>query len=174
MNKIKVAIAGLGGRGRNTFGQMALDNPDMVEVVAVSDIDDVKLKEAAKVFNVPEERCFGDVADLLKKERLADVYNITNHDAQIQVTEYIINTQPIEKSAAGVRIDIRFNLFERLTERTWRCEWLEETRERGILQNQVVKSGTFTYTQNYPQTQLQAEYNPSGIFFTEFFVTERR
>jgi len=80
MNKIKVAIAGLGGRGRNTFGQMALDNPDMVEVVAVSDIDDVKLKEAAKVFNVPEERCFGDVADLLKKERLADVLFVCTPD----------------------------------------------------------------------------------------------
>jgi type IV secretory pathway TrbF-like protein len=111
---------------------------------------------------------------VLLKERLADVYNITGPDAQVMATEHIIKSRPVEQAAAGVRVDIRFNIFERLTEKTWRCEWLEETREKGLLKNQTVKSGAFTYSQDYPQTELQAETNPSGIFFTEFFVTERR
>jgi type IV secretion system protein VirB5 len=111
---------------------------------------------------------------VLLKDRLADVYNFTAPGAQIQVTEHIIENGPIEKSAAGVRIDIRFSIFEKLSEKTWRCEWMEETRVKGILQSQIVKSGTFTYSQEYPQTELQAETNPSGIFITEYFVSERR
>jgi type IV secretion system protein VirB5 len=111
---------------------------------------------------------------VLLKDRLSDVYNFIGPLAQTQVTEFIIQHRPIEKSSSGLRVDIRFNLFEKLTERTWRCEWLEETRDKGMLQSQVIKSGTFTYSQEYPQTQIQAESNPSGIFFTEYFVTERR
>jgi type IV secretory pathway TrbF-like protein len=111
---------------------------------------------------------------VLLKERLADVYHFIGPHAQLQVTEYILERRPIEQSAEGVRVDIRFSLFERVSERTWRSEWLEETREKGVLKAQAVKSGTFTYTQDYPQTELQAEANPSGIFITEYFVTERR
>ncbi|MDR2094650.1 MAG: type IV secretion system protein [Treponema sp.] len=111
---------------------------------------------------------------VLLKDRLADVYNFTGPAAQIQVTEFILENRPVEKAAAGIRIDIRFSLFEKLSEHTWRCEWLEETREKGILKGQAIKSGTFTYTQEYPQDDLQAETNPSGVFFTEYFVTERR
>jgi type IV secretion system protein VirB5 len=111
---------------------------------------------------------------VLLKDRLADVYNFIGPSAQIQVTEFIMENQPIEKSATGTRVDIRFSFFEKLSEKTWRCEWLEETRENGNLKSQIVKSGTFTYSQDYPQTELQAENNPSGIFFTEYFVTERR
>ena len=111
---------------------------------------------------------------VLLKDRLGDVYNFTGPAAQTQVTDFIIQRQPIEKSLDGLRVDIKFNIFEKLSERTWRCEWMEETRDKGILKSQTVKSGTFTYSQDYPQTQLQAETNPSGIFFTEYFVTERR
>jgi type IV secretion system protein VirB5 len=111
---------------------------------------------------------------VLLKDRLADVYNFTSPSAQIQVTEYIVQNMPLEKSAAGTRVDIRFSIFEKITEKTWRCEWLEETREKGVLKSQTAKSGTFTYTQDYPQSELQAETNPSGIFFTEYFVSERR
>ena len=111
---------------------------------------------------------------VLLKDRLADVYNFIGPAAQIQVTEFIVQYQPIEKSTEGIRVDIRFNLFEKLSEQTWRCEWLEETRDKGLLKTQIVKSGTFTYSQDYPQSQRQAETNPSGIFFTEYYVTERR
>jgi type IV secretion system protein VirB5 len=111
---------------------------------------------------------------VLLKNQLADVYNFTAPGAQMQVTEYIIQQQPLERAAAGTRVDIRFSIFERITEKTWRCEWLEETREKGVLKSQIPKSGTFTYSQEYPQTELQAETNPSGIFITEYFVTERR
>jgi type IV secretion system protein VirB5 len=111
---------------------------------------------------------------VLLKDRLADIYNFIGPSAQTQVTEFILENRPMEKAAAGTRIDIRFSLFERLSERTWRCEWLEETREKGVIKDQKIKSGTFTYTQEYPQTELQAETNPSGIFFTEYFVTDRR
>jgi type IV secretion system protein VirB5 len=111
---------------------------------------------------------------VLLKDRLADVYNFIGSHAQVQVTEDILERRPIEQSAAGVRVDIRFSLFERVSEKTWRCEWLEETREKGVLKTQASRAGTFTYTQDYPQTELQAEANPSGIFITEYFVTERR
>jgi len=80
MNKIKVAIAGLGGRGRDTFGRLILENPDIAEVVAVADINENKKNEAADVFNLPSRCCFNDVADLLNEDKLADVLFICTPD----------------------------------------------------------------------------------------------
>ena len=108
------------------------------------------------------------------KTNLSDVYNFTSPACQTQITEYIVSSRPFEKSIAGIRVDVKYTLFERVAEKTWRCEWIEETREKGMLKSQVPKSGTFTYTQDYPQSERQAETNPSGLFFTEYFVTERR
>jgi len=80
MKKITAAIAGLGGRGRDTYARYVLEFPDKIEVVAVADIDEYKRNEAAETFKIPADRCFGDVADLLKKEKLADVLFVCTPD----------------------------------------------------------------------------------------------
>jgi type IV secretion system protein VirB5 len=111
---------------------------------------------------------------VILKNNLSDVYNFTSPNCQTQISEYILSAKPFEKSISGLRVDIKYTLFEKVAEKTWRCEWIEETREKGVLKTQIAKSGTFTYSQDYPQTIRQAETNPSGLFFTEYFVSERR
>ncbi len=36
-NKIKLVIAGLGGRGHDIYGNYAIEHPDEVEIVAIAD-----------------------------------------------------------------------------------------------------------------------------------------
>lgn len=42
---VKVAIAGLGNRGRETYAKSAELHPDKMEIVAVADIDSAFIKE---------------------------------------------------------------------------------------------------------------------------------
>ena len=54
--KLKVAIAGLGSRGKDTYARTAKLFPDKMEIVAVADIDPEKVREAAEEYQVPD--CF--------------------------------------------------------------------------------------------------------------------
>ena len=108
------------------------------------------------------------------KGNLVDLYAITTPSAQRQVTEMIAQAKPFEQSSHGIRNDVRFTLFEKVAQNTWRAEWIEEIRDQGNLKDTVMMAGTFTYTQGFPITDVQAERNPFGIYFTEFFITQRR
>ena len=45
---ITVAIAGLGGRGKDTYAPMALSRPDLMKIVAIADIVPEKVADVAK------------------------------------------------------------------------------------------------------------------------------
>lgn len=79
---VKVAIAGLGNRGRETYAKSAELHPDKMEIVAVADIDSEKVRLAAEKFNVPKEACFSSAEEMLKQEQLADVMIIATQDRQ--------------------------------------------------------------------------------------------
>lgn len=108
------------------------------------------------------------------KERLKDVYSIAAPPAQRQVTEMISQAKPFEQSSHGIRNDVRFTLFEKIAQNTWRAEWIEEVRDQGNLKDTFSMVGTFTYTQGFPSTEIEASQNPFGIYITEFFISQRR
>lgn len=83
MNKqITVAIAGLGNRGKDTYAQVAKLIPDKMKIVAVADINEEKVKLAAKEFDIPAENCFKSAEEMLEKDMLADVMVIATQDRQ--------------------------------------------------------------------------------------------
>ncbi len=80
--KIKVALAGLGSRGKDVYAQAAKLYPDKMEIVAIADIDPVKVKMVAQDFGIPADKCFTSAEEMLKEDRLADVMFITTQDRQ--------------------------------------------------------------------------------------------
>ncbi len=79
---IKVAIAGLGNRGRDNYGKIGMLYPDKMEIVAAADIDPKKVALAAEEFRLPGEACFSSAEEMLAREKLADVMVIATQDRQ--------------------------------------------------------------------------------------------
>lgn len=82
MKQITVAIAGLGSRGKDTYAQVAKLIPDKMKIVAVADINEEKVKLAAKEFDISEDNCFNSAEEMLEREQLADVMVIATQDRQ--------------------------------------------------------------------------------------------
>lgn len=108
------------------------------------------------------------------KNSLRDTYSISAVNAQRQISEMIMRDKPFEQSTHDIRRDVRLTLFEKIAEKTWRVEWIEEIREQGSLKDTFSMAGTFTYAQGYPSTDIDAEKNPFGLYFSEFFISQRR
>ena len=79
---MKVAIIGLGNRGRQTYAKVSLSHPDKMKIVAAADIDPQKLKLTAEEYHIPEEMCFASAEEFLKEEKLADAVIIATQDRQ--------------------------------------------------------------------------------------------
>lgn len=108
------------------------------------------------------------------KQYLSDAYFISAPDCQRQLTEMIQTTKPFEMLRDKKRRDLKISVFEKVAESTWRCEWIEEIREDGVLTDKIVMSGTFSYVTSFPENEIQAENNPFGLYFSEFYITEKR
>ena len=108
------------------------------------------------------------------KKQLVDAYYLSSPNCQRQLTEMIQETKPFEQARDEVRRDVKFVLFEKIAEGSWRCEWIEYVREKGVLIDKTAMSGSFTYTTAYPEDELTAETNPFGFYFTEFFISQKR
>lgn len=80
--KIKVALAGLGSRGKDTYAPTAKLFPEKMEIVAIADIDPEKVEEVAREYNIPKEMCFSSAEELIAGEKLADAMFITTQDRQ--------------------------------------------------------------------------------------------
>ncbi len=79
MSKVKFAIAGCGGRGRNTYGRM-FKYVDNAEIAAIADINFETLSETAKEFGIPAECCYSSAEEMLVQDKLADVMIIATPD----------------------------------------------------------------------------------------------
>lgn len=82
MSMITVAIAGLGSRGKDAYGQALTQMKDRARVVAVADPDPAKVREVAGMFDLKPEQCFGSVEEMLERPRLADAMLICTQDRQ--------------------------------------------------------------------------------------------
>jgi len=79
---VKVAIAGLGGRGKDMYATLAQKYPDLMELVAIADIDENKVAEVAKFYNIPATGCFSSAEEMLAATPQADVMVIATQDKQ--------------------------------------------------------------------------------------------
>lgn len=110
---------------------------------------------------------------VLKRSR-QEAYFMATRSAQAQITEMIRQEDPFSMAQRNIRRDVKFRLFERVSEQTWRAEWVEQVRQDGVIQEQVAMSGTFSFTRSQPQTQEEAEQNPFGLYFDSFDMGEVR
>ena len=80
MEKIKVAIAGCGSRGMNTYAKCLQKFADRAELVAVADIRPDRVQVAAERYGIPPEMQFDSVESMLKVPKLADLMLICTPD----------------------------------------------------------------------------------------------
>ena len=81
-NKITVALAGLGRRGKDTYAKAAKIHPDKIEIVAIADVNPKKVEMVAEEYHIPKERCDTSAEEMLKEEKLADAMIIATQDRQ--------------------------------------------------------------------------------------------
>ncbi len=82
MRQLRVALAGLGSRGKDTYAKTAKLFPEKMKITAIADIDPAKVAEVAEEYEIPAENCFSSAEELLAQEKLADVMFITTQDQQ--------------------------------------------------------------------------------------------
>ena len=93
MNKIKLAIIGAGVRGRYTYGEFIKNNNDICEVVQVVETKIGRRKKFKEIFNLSEDRVFGNIKDFFEKEKIADAVIVCSDDN----THFSIATAALDK-----------------------------------------------------------------------------
>ena len=79
---ITCAIAGLGNRGNDIYGNYQFVSPEEMKVTAVAEPQEEK-REAARIrYGLPENRCFSSAEEMLEEPKLADVMVIATQDRQ--------------------------------------------------------------------------------------------
>lgn len=81
-NILKIAIIGLGNRGRETYGAALNQLPEKAKIVAVAEILPERLEQAAKEFCIPKEMCFESAEEFLKQPKMADAVLVCTQDRQ--------------------------------------------------------------------------------------------
>lgn len=79
---VRIAIAGVGSRGKNAYGLELLNMKDRAKVVAVADIDPERLALAGDAHGVPDEMRFPSAEAMLAVPKLADAMLICTQDRQ--------------------------------------------------------------------------------------------
>lgn len=82
MNKLRVAIVGLGNRGKDTYAKCVEKFNDEMEIVAIADIDESKVEEVKNLYAIPSDMCFKSGEELLEKDKLADCIFLCTQDKQ--------------------------------------------------------------------------------------------
>lgn len=80
MKKLKIAAIGCGNRVR-IYTALAAKHPDLYEIVAAADPNNVRLNMVKNVSNNPEFKSFVSDKELLAEEKLADVMIIGTQDS---------------------------------------------------------------------------------------------
>ncbi len=78
--KIRIAIIGLGSRGRTAYGVELLTLQDRAEVTAIADPIEERLKLTGDAHGVPEDKRFRSAEELLAQPKLADAALICTQD----------------------------------------------------------------------------------------------
>lgn len=80
--RVRIAIAGVGERGRNAYGKELVKMKDRVTVTAVADTNEERLGLAGDMFGVPSAMRFHSAEEMLSRDRLADAVFICTQDRQ--------------------------------------------------------------------------------------------
>lgn len=72
MKQIQTVLLGYGNRG-GIYADHALDYPDEMRIIAVIEINPVRLAEAKKRYSLPENMAFSDLDEFLKSNIKADL-----------------------------------------------------------------------------------------------------
>lgn len=103
---LKTIIVG-GGHRSLTYAELAKIEKDKMEIVGVADPDDNRRKSIAKEFNIPEERCFKTVEELVEVPKFADaVINGTMDHIHVETTI------PLLKAGYDVLLEKPFSVNE--------------------------------------------------------------
>jgi predicted dehydrogenase len=79
MEKMKIAILGFGSRGF-TYGNIIMENPEEMELVAVCEINPAKKALILHNYHLREDQFFSDYREMLKKGKIADILIISTMD----------------------------------------------------------------------------------------------
>ncbi|MEG1312243.1 MAG: Gfo/Idh/MocA family oxidoreductase [Romboutsia sp.] len=80
MKKITVSVIGAGARGMYSYAPYLLDHPELGELVAVAEPNEIKRDIFKEKYSVEDENIFTTWEDLLVKDRLSDAIIIANND----------------------------------------------------------------------------------------------
>lgn len=108
---VTCAIAGLGNRGNDVYGNYEFVKPDEMKVTAVADPVKEKREAARERYQLQEENCFETAEDLLRKPKLADVLVIATQDRQhvaqaveaIKLGYHVLCEKPVSPSLEECR-----------------------------------------------------------------------
>ncbi len=84
MKKIRIGVIGLGGIFNAIHSVGIIKSPDL-ELVALCDTDEEKLRQTAKKFNIDESRCFINYEDLISCDDVDAVDICTPNDAHFSI-----------------------------------------------------------------------------------------
>ena len=112
---IRVAICGMGSRGKDTYAPVSELCPDKMKIVAFAEPDEAKRRECMERYHIPEEMAFHTGEEMFAREKLADVAFICTQDQQ-HVGHAVAALEKgyhllLEKPAATTADDVR--LIER-------------------------------------------------------------
>lgn len=93
MKKIRCAILGYGDRS-GCYAKYALLHPEEAEIIAVTDVNPLKLKEAKARFNLSDDMLFSSLDDFISKSVACDVViNGTMDELHYETTVKLLNTK---------------------------------------------------------------------------------
>lgn len=104
---IKVIIVGMGIRSE-IYARESLVHPDLFKIVGVVDINPHRVKVAQETFDIPDERCFTSVKDLVAVPKFADAVINGTMDKQ-----HVVTTVPLLEHGYDVLLEKPFALDER-------------------------------------------------------------
>lgn len=111
MRKITCAIAGLGNRGNDIYGNYEFVRPEEMKVVAIAEPLKEKRECAKKKYQLEDAQCFETAEEMLKMPQLADVMVIATQDRQhvdqavkaVRKGYHVLCEKPISPSASECR-----------------------------------------------------------------------
>lgn len=80
MSKVRIALIGAGDRGKDRYGEFAIQYPENIEFVAVAEPNEIKRKEFAQKHNIAPEDQFESWEPLLEKSKFCDGVIIATQD----------------------------------------------------------------------------------------------
>lgn len=109
---VRVAICGLGSRGKDTYAPISEILPDQMVIAAVAEPIEEKREYVRTRYHVPENMCFETGEEMFARERLADVALICTQDAMhvghavaaLEKGYHLLLEKPIATSQADVQL----------------------------------------------------------------------